>query len=44
MNLAGSPTELTTSVTDALLAVECVLVCVRLWMLQPPFDTSPQNI
>jgi Family of unknown function (DUF6962) len=33
MNLAGPPTELTTSVTDALLAVECVFVCVRLWML-----------
>jgi hypothetical protein len=33
MNLAASPTELTTSVTDAVLAIECVFVFARLWMM-----------
>jgi hypothetical protein len=34
MNLAASPTEITTSVTDAVLAIECVVVLA--WLLMMP--------
>jgi hypothetical protein len=35
MVLTGSPTELTTSATDAVLAIECVVIAAYLWRSSP---------